>query len=653
MGYPNRFLRAGLLSALLLPVLQAGSWPEIPADTWKLQASAYPGQPGAVVLLDRYAFRKKVIERFRRVLVLGTSGRDQGELKIMGATVKRLEGRVVLPDQKVIPLVSGVDLLKVNAVQYRGEWIRESRVIPAGVTDHCLIDLRWEEPLDDEDWPIPTGYGLSWARSLSADVPVRAVEMFFDSDIADTYWKRKLEASKDVKVSEQNSNGKTLLRIEDIPARPRGPFACASEVALPIFHWYYLPPLNQMTAELGVPPSQRLTILDGAAIAVQSRSLVESDRYRITSALRLELKALGQGLKTSASLKEQTRFLISALRHRVKVVENAEDLAKSPLPWQDDLMTALQRGWGSPYQLRILGFHLLREHGIPVNLMDVSSRFESWATNLDDLWQFEYRLLLVSNGSEGDLILDPASSTFAFGTPAPFQGTRATVYRPGPTRKDWRGSLLTVPVAPPSAQEQTWEIQVTSDGDHAAYRFSLEAGGSWGALWKQRVGPEASGDARRALAPQFNRGGFNLTEASHTLSESQDRVKIKGSGLAELEGGRRPEWRPFLLVDPPIPTPELWPEPRTVSIQLPATASIRAKATLPWKAAWAVPEGSWKQNAIGSVRWTADRTEDGQSLQVDLTIQVRGVSYLPSVYEDLQRFTGWTREALSLSLKGE
>lgn len=653
MGHLIRGIHAGILTALLLPALRAGSWPEVSADTWKLQASAYPGQPGAVVLMDRYAFKKKVIERFRRVLVLGTAGRDEGVLRIVGATVKRLEGRVVLPDQKVLPMASGVDLLKVKAIQYRGEWVRESRVIPAGVTDHCLIDLRWEEPLDDEDWPIPTGYGLSWAHSLSADVPVRAVEMFLDSDIADTYWMHRLEAPKGLKVSEQSSNGKTWIRIEDIPARPRGPFVCTSEVNLPIFHWYYLPPLNLLTTEMGVPPSQRLTVLDSAGIAVHSKGIVESDRYRITAALRLELKALGQGVNPSAGLREQARFLISALRDRVKVVENAEDLAKSPLPWQDDLMTALKRGWGSPYQLRILGFHLLREHGITTHLMDVNSRFETQVTDLEDLWQFEYRLLLIPNTPEGNLILDPASATFAFGVPSAFQGTRATVYQPGPTRKDWRGALITLPVAPALSQEQIWEIQIAPEGDHAAYRFSLEASGTWGALWKQRVGSDAKGDAKGALAPLFSRGGFNLGEASHSLAPTQDRVKVQGTGLAELEGGRKPEWCPFLLVEPPIPTPDLWPDSRTVSIQLPATASLRARATIPWKATWAEPEGSWKQNTIGSVKWTTERTADGRSLQVDLTIQVRGLTFPASAYAELQQFTGWTREALTLRLKGE
>jgi len=60
----------GLLASALPASAPAGGpvWPVLDPAIWEFKSAGLPGQPDAMILVDRYHFHRRTLERFRRVL---------------------------------------------------------------------------------------------------------------------------------------------------------------------------------------------------------------------------------------------------------------------------------------------------------------------------------------------------------------------------------------------------------------------------------------------------------------------------------------------------------------------------------------------------------------------------------------------------------
>ena len=121
-------------SALPLVAMTAfgapNGWPELPPDAWSIKASDFPDGAGAVVLLERIHFHRRSMERFRRLLVLAEPGRQLAEFQLIGAKVKKLEGRTISPDGTIQSFVQNSDIVKSVLLSGKRENLDAVKVIP-------------------------------------------------------------------------------------------------------------------------------------------------------------------------------------------------------------------------------------------------------------------------------------------------------------------------------------------------------------------------------------------------------------------------------------------------------------------------------------------------------------------------------------------
>lgn len=640
-------LLLGTLAGPLAAAPAGGPWPATEASVWSIKTTDYPDQPGAVILLDRYHFHRKTLERFRRVLVLNESGRSLADIRLSGAPVAKLEGRTLLPDGKETPFVQGKDVVKSELVVGKREKEEIVKIFPPGVTSHCIVDVRWFETVDDpEKLPAPSVYGYNLLISLSSVVPVKRAEVVFDPDLSDAGWMRKVEVDPGQKRTEEQKNGVNTYVFEDIPTRKVMPLASKAEAYRPLISWFWSPQVRDWLTYLGFPADKPVNLLEAAARTfIYEWWMVPLEK---DSALRNELQAMAKGTEGQEP-HARALALIRQLRARVRTLGELEDRPD----WKgrgDSLAMALRRGWGSSQQLTHLGFLLLRESGMEVALTLVIDREDNRLIDPNNIWQYDQLLVGVKDAKGQWLYLDPGSTFEPLGVPPWLQGSRALQVIPAAKRLEWRAAFTSLPLVEASRNTQTWTISLTPGEESDAYGVALEATGSMAARWKLRVQNQRSSETQKALAPILERGRFRLAKAEgKDLLDPWKGFKVAFEGNLEHDGGRRRMLRPFLFVEPPFTLPDAWPDPRTVPIHLPMACQIQAEARLPWGGGPLPEEGMdplERENAFGKVSWKAELEEGGKVLVVRLRMEVTRPLGSAMQYGQLQAFSSWIGDAL-------
>jgi hypothetical protein len=641
------------LPGLIGPTATPGGWPEIPAATWDLKPSDFPDQPGAVVLVDRYHFHRRSLERFRRLLVLVDSGKATTDFQLIETNVTKLEGRTVTPEGKVIPFTQGADVLKSVLVATRRESLSALKVIPPGVTGHCVVDVRWTEPIDAQERPIPDGYDLNMVVSFSTTVPVKLAEFIFDWDLADFEWVRKFEVQAGQKFREApGPENRKIFRFEDIPARQDIPLASQGDLQLPVLNWYWFPQVRNWLTYLGFPSEKSITSGDAAACTIFYAFLVE--RAGVDWHLLEQLKELGEGMD-SLSTREKVMGILRALRAKVKTVAELQERPTAK-ELKANCSAAFKRGWGTSEQLTILGFHALKENGLPAAMVLTLDREEGRPRDPDNVWQYDNMLLALRGENGTEVFLNPGSASDPFGIPAWLQGSKALFIRPGKKRIDWRATLQSIPAVSPEENRQVWKAVITPSEETDNYDVRLEAAGNAAAGWRRQLREQQTPDALKALGPLFDRAGFRVHSASsQDLLDPWKNLAFHFTGSLEQEARRTRLISPFPFLREPFPIPRSWPGERTLTIHLPMKTDIEAEARIRWNGN---PPDIGEltpvrhQNTFGKVSWSAawEEGQDGKVLVVKLGIKVNLIVAPPALYADLKAFSGWVQEALSLAV---
>jgi hypothetical protein len=404
----QRWIQRVLLAVLVcVPVLAAEpTWPDIPASTWNIQASDYPGTPGAVVLLDRYLFHPKELERFRRLLILGASGRADAQLAILGDPIDKLEGRTTTPGGQVIPFSPTGDIVKFMKLKVGREELNVRKVYPPGLTDRCVVDIRWVEPNLSKTRPLPEWYGYGFSFSLSGSLPVKRVEAAFDAQVLIEEWARKFQVTATTKHRQELKEGVEWHIFEDIPARQEEILASKAEQRLPAIRWFWVPDIGHWLVRLNLL-SKTMTFTDGAACSLffwRFNEEWEPDRAALTQLRQLGASPSGLGVR------ERVVTAVQRLRSAVRTVREVSD---SPKGWDREdvkLERVLRRGWGTSRQVTLLGYYMLRELSLNPSLVNAIDREENRLHDLRDLFQYDALLLSVADESGSSMFLEPGNT---------------------------------------------------------------------------------------------------------------------------------------------------------------------------------------------------------------------------------------------------
>ncbi|HJW72732.1 MAG TPA: hypothetical protein VJ486_07715 [Geothrix sp.] len=643
--------RYGMATAPYIPAAVSTSskdgWPDLPQDIWQIKPSDYQDGAGAVVLQERVHFHRRSMERFRRLLVLAEPGRELAEFQLIGANVKKLEGRTVAPDGSTQAFVQNGDIVKSVLLSGKKENLDAVKVIPPGVTAHCVVDVRWSEPIDAEKRPVPEGYDYNLLLSLSGRAPVRMSELIFDEDVADIGWKKKFEVQAGQKYRQTTGEGYTSFTFEDIPARPKVPLASAADLRAPVANWFLVPQVREWLTWIGFPADKPVNALDGAAKTVFYKFLAEPVESKRD--FKLELKIIGRDIE--GSVKARAESLIRALRFRMKTIRElpSEPPRKS---YEATMDAAWKRGWGTQIQICMVGFHLLRENGLDPSLVLAIDREESRLLDPNNIWQYDYVMLSVPDEKGEPVYLNPGSTFYPFGVPPWAQASQALVIYPGKAQLDWTGKILPLLPMPAESNPQKWSVVINPGGESDDYGISFQASGHAASQVRWNLFEQHAATLDKALAPLFENNGFRLRNASGTgTTDPWSDLALTVQGTLDHEGGRRRLIFPFPFLRAPFELPTHWPATRTINIHMPMKTLIDAEARLSWAGPLPDPQDLTplqNQNAFGQVTWSAEVMDgkSGKEMVIKLVVKVGGLVGGSGLYPEVKAFSGWIQEAL-------
>jgi len=647
-----RFTLPLLVAARITALPTQAGWPEIPKESWGIKSADLKGQPGALVLVDRYHFHRRQLERFRRVLVLSEAGKGAPELTLYGDRISKLQGRTVYPDLREQPFAQGQDVIKSTVVKTHRDSLQAMKVIPPGVTSHCIVDVQWIEPIQDSDGPVPVGNGWHYAFSFAASVPVQLAEVIVDQDVADFGWVRRYFPGEGQEEPE-TQQGKTTRKVfRNIPARPETVLASEAELALPACHWYWSPqaPIRDWLTELKFPKTRTISMVEAVTITVLYRWIMEG--YSERPPKSSTLWEVGKGLDIQDP-HQKAVALLKGLRERVKTIGELGERPSTKDLDRQGLESAVKRGWGTYSQLWRLAFHLFREHGIQTNVVMAVDRQDSLMGDINNTWQYDQILLCVDDGKGNLLYLNPGSTYQPVALPPWLQGAECLMAIPGKTRLDWTARILTLPSEKAQTNVERWKVTIRPGEEVDTYSGGVEVTGSRAAQWKSRIKDNASNDFKKSVAPIVEAKGFKVLQASgEGTADPWSPLKVTLEGSRENEGGRRRSLQPFPFLKVPFEVPATWPERRNVSIQFPMTTVIEGESRIPWTGeapTMAELPALERANGLGRASWRAVMEEKGteRELVVRMRLEVSSVSAAAYRYQDLKNLTSWFQDALS------
>jgi len=639
-----------LWTAAVVTSQPEGGWPELPKDTWAIKAADYP--EGALVLQEVVHFHRRSMERFRRLLVLSEPGRQLAEFQLISANVKKLEGRTVTPDGQVQLFVQNGDIVKAVLLSGKRENLDAVKVIPPGVTGHCIVDVRWVEPIDAEERPVPDGYDYNLLFSMSGTAPVKRSEVIFDdSSVADLGWHKKFEVQAGQKYRQTSADGRTTFTFEDIPARPKVPLASEADLRSPVCNWFLVPQVRDWLSVLGYPTDKPINILDATAKTIFYKFLAEPVEGK--RGFQMEMKAFGHGI--DGPVRESSADLIRALRSKVKTIGELP-AAPSRKQYEATMEATLKRGWGTHAQLCMLGFHVLRENGMDPSLVLAIDREDNRLLDPNNIWQYDYMMLSVPNEKGDPVYLNPGSTFHPLGVPPWVQASQALVIHPGKNRIDWTGKIVPLPATPPDLNPQTWKVAITPGADSDGYDVSFQAAGQAASKFRANLFEQHAATLEKSLEPFLQQNGFLLRKASGSgATDPWSVLSLTFQGIHEHEGSRRRLILPFPFLQEPFPMPLSWPLTRTINIHMPMKTLIDAEARLPWPGT--LPDALelsplQHENVFGQVSWTAQVVDGptGKEVVVKFVVKVNGLVGGALLYPEVKAYTGWIQEAMHRGL---
>ncbi|MCE1229332.1 MAG: hypothetical protein LWX11_07590 [Firmicutes bacterium] len=636
-------------------------WPELPSGLWEKRSKDFPESPQAVVLLERADFNEKNIQRFRRLLVLGEGGRTVAEVHDMNPDARSIEGRVVQPDGSSVPFEPGRDVITRTALSTTKSERKVLHIFPPGLSSHCLVDLRWEEPIEERWRAIPEHYGYVLEWSLTASVPILRYELKLTPENMRRDWNYKFEVDSACSPKVESNAGDHSFVFENIPAREQIPFLSNAEIGRPRFFYFYQVDLYDDVERLyGFGSKPDVNLWQAIAQTFEWKAY----EWNVDSGTRFEAWTQRALRDLPPDPVEKARTLLLRLHQSVKpmgqlTVAEAAALPKQPLhkPGSSvDLDKLLERGVAEAHPLRVFYYRLLRMAGLDPVILHLIDREENrLRLTHGNVWQFDETAIGIRKPDGSFFFLDP-SSRWSAGEIRPwFLETKGLLVIPGKTQKEWNIQSFSLPGRSANTNVERWKFHISAT-DHEE-RISLEGSAIGPKAWALRyhLAPHEAKEQTQKWQARLESGAQTVRWSEVDLMDAQNPERPlawKAVGKREYEEGRRLEIRPFPGLTLPVSLPEAWPPKRDRAILMPYPFTLEAESHIQIPDGFDLPEEiTWqKSNSLGEVTWTAHALAiPGASREcvIRMRIKLNESMFPPEKYGDLKEWSSWVMEGFT------
>jgi hypothetical protein len=603
---------------------EAGEWPAIPPEVWAIRQDAGYSASGAVILDERVRHAGQGIEVWRRIRIVGESGKAAVGLPVSNRVLE-VEGQTVQADGRVTPFDGPKDLITGSLKVGEAEAKLQS-LIPPGLTADCVVDVHFryygQAVGDWTEIPILSGY------------PVRKKTIELSATIyGDSAMIGGQEFNPEITVG---PDFRTWI-YKDLPASQPEPFSDSATS------------LRPMLILTGSQNTQGMTT------ATYWGSIGGQYRQYFTTNLRAGKiyqdwsKVLRTGLVGEAAAKA------AAILMRLEgQIQNGSQLtyaefaalpkkvAEEPLEGQD-LEAAVRRRRTSALGIRYLFFQLLMDEGLTPKLLLVADRNQRvFHPEFMNANQFTNVLIGVASNSGGMVWFDPARRYFPAGIVHPaYQGTRGLLI----DSRDWSVGYLVMGVQGPTVNVKLYEFELSLGEEE---RFTLKARFSGYPEYFERdqyfsLEPqEQERKLKEIMGPALKAYTITKVGVEHA-TDPQKNLTWSLDGLREVEDGRHRVITPFPGLPAPLELPAAWPEARKGAIVLPYCQVYGAISRFKVPKDWAVvKEQDFQQsNEFGTVTWKTRATGNGDVMEVTFSVEVKRMLANASSYTSFRTFMAW------------
>ncbi|BDU71643.1 hypothetical protein [Mesoterricola silvestris] len=635
----------GLAIAGTLAGAEAEAWKPIPADVWALTDSALPGGLGAINLARRIRVTDSSVVNEFRIRICSQRGRRAAEFTAFEKDAA-VTGRVVYPDGRQLTFDSQKDFHVRTSFSSRLVDHQEQVLVPPGLTDDCVVDLRWEAPRYWSAWARVGRGSETW--DLASTFPTRILTV----EVPQVNWFDFSFNSAGLPCVPINTPDLKVLTIKDVPATTYAPFALKSVRNIPLLKVYIQGNLLRAASREGKDAFWKKVV--ELYRDFLTKDLVMGNRYRAFSAdIRKDLPAGPQALAQELALRIQDKVLnldrlTLAERSRRTRKESEERIELR------DLEGLARRGTAHGGGIFALFLQLLKEAGVTPKVFLVVDRevavFHSEQKNINQITDF---LVGVEEPGKPPIWLDPA---MRFAPPTlvhpDYQGTPCIEI----DTATWTGRFVDLPSQAPSTNRRrdTYRLELLPDQD----RFTLEADfrGYDDYRWKWTFMNLEPREQDRKLREQLEVRLDTIVDKAQVLHATDPRTPIQwtAEGRIDRAVGRHRRVDPFPMTPYALPLPDALSETRSDSIILPYLLEREAvsRFRLPPGYGWKGAPPYRRSNEFGSVSLLAERVDgpDGPEGVATLKVQVVKAMAGPGRWAAFKEFLGWIREAGSTQL---
>ncbi|BDU77275.1 hypothetical protein [Mesoterricola sediminis] len=632
-------LRPAILCCLAaLPAI--ADWPPIPPEVWALKARDLKGSTGALVLLDHLRVDNRFDTHHLRIRICSERGKDAVWLPPFPASLQTLEGRVVYPDGRELPLNGPQDLIRQTRIRFRTWEEKEHVLIPPGLTEDCLVDLRWQDLSSHREGRLDIKRPRLW--TFSGPHPVAEVRLEIVRPASFTW---TFTPDRTVVESRTDLPGFTVITLKDLPPEPPAPYSVAGARERPQLKVYpvLLPP-----SPSGRSLWDRLAVTYLQPAFKRPRTGARFDAFAQEACRDLPPGPQDRAVELALRMRERLRNFQAAGLGDAGDATLQELVGDVPA---HDLERALERGGTSSQGTLLCFLELARRAGLQPHLVFGSDRdTRIFQESEPDLSQIERVLVRVQEAGKPDLFIDPAQPHLhpTLIDPA-VQGSRVLEADP----ETWTVGTLTLPFQEAGRNWREDAYVVDLGAGEARFTLVSTFGGlaayAAAAPFRHLEPREQGRELGASLEAEVPDLVVDRAEVQHGADVRQT-LGLRVEGRIDAPAGR--VWRldPFPASQPALAIPQAWPRTREDLIVLPFAQVQRARCRL------TLPEGTTcpdlpriqRTNAWGSV--TLGAALSGRDLTVDLEVRAERSAGGAELYTAFQAYLAWVQEAFETPL---
>ena len=639
-----KFLLAGTCAFL---VLQAGTFPPVPAEAWQVKLEDTAGT-GAIYLERKLTVSTYLNENRVRIRIAGEAGKSAAEFATFSKDCYDIEGQTVYPDGRTTPFTKK-DLQTKTVAKWGSAEVERTVLIPPGVNSDCIVDLQWKESkkyLEMAGW-----FGALDSYDLSGRFPVKKAVVEIPNSFP---WGWSLKPGRARKADKGERSIWVQVTLLDIPHLEELPYAIGGARNATRLLLFPTPSILRNAASKGpeeywngvgrliLKPWFEENIGRGRTYRAQSEA------WRKDRPASAHLFAMELAKKLDGSIRNTQFLTYEEKASRTKKDAEAEIDSR-------DLNTAVERQFTDGSGMGHLFYEVLKDAGIKPRIALVANRERRiFDRNLLTWTQFDDVLVGVEEEGKGVLWFDPA---WRYATPGmlndDFQGTLALSF----DSSTWKATVFTVPVQEPKLNQQRSEytLEIGEEED----QFSVKADYSGLPEWaeRRRYLPLEQKEQNRLLKERLEKHSGKPSILSAEVAHATDplnNLSWKATGKIERESERRRTVVPFPVDWWPLWIPDRLDPARQELIVLPYAMIHSGKSEFRIPAGYRLGEvrAISQKNGFGSVSWRLSRTpKDGsESCTVELKVEIASPIASAQGYTDFKAFLEWVREACGRTL---